>query len=97
MKKFINKYKNYILSFMIPVIILIISFGIIGYYPFGDKLVAIIDGYSQYPGLLSNFLNTIKGNNNLFYSFKGLVLIVMLIWFTILLILQILLHYFLGI
>lgn len=72
MKKFINKYKNYILSFMIPVIILIISFGIIGYYPFGDKLVAIIDGYSQYPGLLSNFLNTIKGNNNLFYSFKGL-------------------------
>lgn len=70
--KIINKYKDYILTIIIPLTILLLIYIISGYYPFGDKVVAYIDGYSQYPGILSNFINTIKNNNSLYYSFKGL-------------------------
>lgn len=72
MKNFISKYKEYILTISIPLFILLLVYIVNGIYPFGDKVVAYIDGYSQYPGILSNFINSIKNNNSLFYSFKGL-------------------------
>lgn len=72
MKEFINKYKEYILAIGIPLFILLLVYMVSGIYPFGDRVVAYIDGYSQYPGILSNFINSIKTNNGLFYSFKGL-------------------------
>lgn len=72
MKKILNKYKGYISVLLIPLIALLITYIFNGYYPFGDRLVAMIDGYSQYPGILSNYLNSLKGNSSLFYSFKGL-------------------------
>lgn len=67
-----KKYKGYIIALAIPLMALLLTYVLNKYYPFGDKLVAMIDGYSQYPGILSNYLNSLKGNYSLFYSFKGL-------------------------
>ena len=72
MKNIYKKYKGYILALAIPLMALLLTYILNKYYPFGDKLVAMIDGYSQYPGILSNYLNSLKGNYSLFYSFKGL-------------------------
>ena len=72
MKNIYKKYKGYIFSLSIPLVALLLTYILNKYYPFGDKLVAMIDGYSQYPGLLSNYLNSLKGNSSFFYSFKGL-------------------------
>ena len=72
MKNFIKKNKNYILAVIIPIVIMLIVYIFNHIYPFGNNIVAMGDGYSQYPGMLNNFLNIIKGKENLFYSFKGL-------------------------
>ena len=72
MKEFIKKNKSLLLAIFIPLVSMIIIYVFNHIYPFGDKIVAVGDGYTQYPGLLSNFLNTIKGKESLFYSFKGL-------------------------
>jgi uncharacterized membrane protein YfhO len=67
-----KKQNIYILSFIIPIIIILLIMIIIGYYPFGDKSFLILDGLKQYPGFLSLFMEIIKGNMNAFYSFKGI-------------------------
>ena len=72
MKEFIKKNKSLLLAIFIPLVSMIIIYVFNHIYPFGDKIVAVGDGYTQYPGLLNNFLNTIKGKESLFYSFKGL-------------------------
>lgn len=72
MKNFIKKNKYYILTVLIPMIIVLLIYITNKIYPFGDRLVAMIDGYGQYPGILSNFLNSIKGKTSLFYSLRGL-------------------------
>lgn len=72
MKEFIKKNKSLLLAIIIPTISMLIIYIFNNVYPFGDRIVAIGDGYNQYPGLLNNFLNIIKGKESLFYSFKGL-------------------------
>ena len=72
MKNFIKNNKNYVLAVILPIVIMLIVYIFNHIYPFGDNIVAMGDGYNQYPGMLNNFLNIIKGKENLFYSFKGL-------------------------
>ena len=72
MKNFIKKKKNYILAVILPIVIMLIVYIFNHIYPFGDNIVAMGDGYNQYPGMLNNFLNILKGKENLFYTFKGL-------------------------
>ena len=72
MKNFVKKNKNYILAIILPLVIMLIVYIFNHIYPFGDNILATGDGYNQYPGILNNFLNIIKGKENLFYTFKGL-------------------------
>lgn len=72
MKNFIKKNKNYILAIILPIVIMLIVYIFNHIYPFGDNIVAMGDGYNQYPGMLNNFLNILKGKENLFYTFKGI-------------------------
>ena len=72
MKNFIKNNKNYVLAIILPIVIMLIVYIFNHIYPFGDNIVAMGDGYNQYPGMLNNFLNILKGKENLFYTFKGL-------------------------
>ena len=69
--KFLKKYKYLFLSFLVPIVI----FAVAGYFsstfPFGNMNMMTYDGASQHPGLLAHFLEILRGNANLFYSFNG--------------------------
>lgn len=64
--------KRNVFAFLIPILILLISLGINKFYPFGNKLLTMLDGYNQYPGFLNSFIESLKSHQSLFYSFKGL-------------------------
>ena len=67
-----KKYKNEILAVLIPIFVLLVALLFNGFYPFGNKILLMLDGYNQYPGFLNSFKEIIFGNQSLFYSFKGL-------------------------
>ena len=67
-----KKYQNYILAFIIPISIFIICLLITQIYPFGDKILPMLDGYNQYPGFLNSFKESIINHQSILYSFKGL-------------------------
>lgn len=68
-----NIKKTYLIALFSPVVILLLSFAINKIYPFGEKVILMMDGCGQYPGFLSHFINIIKGNSSLFYSLKGFI------------------------
>ena len=67
-----KKYQNQILSFFIPIIIVLIGMLFNKIYPFGDKILLMLDGYNQYPGFLNTFTEFIKGHSTILYSLKGI-------------------------
>lgn len=66
-----NKIIYPILALTIPIVIVILSMFLTKIYPFGERILLKIDGYSQYPGFLNSFFEVIKGHASIFYSFKG--------------------------
>lgn len=72
MKEKIKKYLPEILSFIIPILIMLISCLISKIYPFGKESIVKYDGYYQYVGFTSYYRNVLLGKESLFYSFKGL-------------------------
>lgn len=71
MKKFINKYKYHILSFIIPIIIILLILFTRGYLT--KKVIMQSDMMAQYTSLFNYFSNVLKGDESIFYSFsKGL-------------------------
>lgn len=60
----------YILSFIIPIIVMISIYALIGIYPAGDKTIVNSDMYLQYVGFLGHIKDVLKGEANLFYSFS---------------------------
>ena len=66
-----NEQKTvYLLSFIIPVIIMIAVFALQGVWPFGDKTVMTGDTQYQFVDYLSYFRTILFGNNDLSYSFS---------------------------
>ena len=70
-KSFFKNYKVEILSFVIPIIIFLLACLFSGVVPFGEKYIVSYDGSAQYPGFTNILINGLKGNNSLFYTFKG--------------------------
>ena len=70
MKQF-KKMLFYILSFFIPIFLLLIISFFNDFFPFGDYSLNVYDGSMQHPGFLNYFKEVLLGNNSLFYSFKG--------------------------
>lgn len=69
-----KQFKNilfYIISFLIPVVILVILSGFNDIFPLGSYTLNVYDGSMQHPGFLSYLKGVILGYNSLFYSFKG--------------------------
>ena len=67
-----KKYQNYLLAFFIPIGVILLGLLLNKFYPFGDKILLMLDGYNQYPGFLNSFKEIIINHNSLFYSFKGI-------------------------
>ena len=66
-----NKNHIYILSFALPLVVMIgcmIGFQV---QPFGDKSLLIIDGLHQYMPFFSILYDKLKGAESLFYSFRA--------------------------
>ena len=72
MKKNLKKYLPEILTFIVPILIMLISCIVNKTYPFGNEILPKYDGYYQYAGFTSYYKNVLLGNESLFYSFKGL-------------------------
>ena len=72
MKKYLKKYLPEILTFIVPILIMLISCIVNKTYPFGNEILPKYDGYYQYAGFTSYYKNVLLGNESLFYSFKGL-------------------------
>ena len=72
MKKYLKKYLPEILTFIVPILIMLISCIVNKTYPFGKEILPKYDGYYQYAGFTSYYKNVLLGNESLFYSFKGL-------------------------
>ena len=73
MKKNFKKYLPEILTFIVPILIMLICCIVNKTIPFW-KTSSILkyDGYYQYAGFTSYYKNVLLGNESLFYSFKGL-------------------------
>ena len=69
-KNFLQKNLIYILSALIPVILMLIIFIAREIYPFGDESFLHIDMYHQYFPFLTEFYHKVKNGESLFYSFQ---------------------------
>ena len=58
------------LAFALPVIIMLIVFGIDGIYPFGDRSFLSTDMYHQYMPFFSEFMRSVKSGSGLDYTWK---------------------------
>ena len=68
---FLDRHKYIILAFMVPVLIVVLAFAVVGIYPFGDNQIAVIDMYHQYVPFLSELQNKLHEGGSLFYSWDG--------------------------
>ncbi len=76
MKKDVKNQSNFskklplILSFVIPVVIMLIIYYIRDIYPFGDRVFLRIDMYHQYAPFTYEFLNKLKHGQSLLYTWN---------------------------
>lgn len=73
MKRLKLKYKEvyiYILSFIIPVILMSVIYALLGIYPVGNKTIINSDMYLQYVGFLARIKDILSGDAGLFYTFS---------------------------
>lgn len=68
----VSKYLKYLIAFLSPIIIMLIVMAINNIYPFGSKILLMLDGYYQYPGFSAGLADIIKNHDSLLYSFKGM-------------------------
>lgn len=61
----------YLLSFFIPVCILLLNYIYLGIYPFGENTILKGDEFSQYILYYNYLYDFFHGNTNLFYSFES--------------------------
>lgn len=69
-KNFVQKNLIYILSALVPLVLMLIIFIARGIYPFGDGSFLHIDMYHQYFPFLTEFYHKVKDGESLFYSFQ---------------------------
>lgn len=60
----------YIFSFIVPIMLMVVIYALIGIYPAGNKTIVNSDMYLQYVGFLGHIKDVLKGEAKLFYSFS---------------------------
>ena len=66
-----NPIVMYTLAFMIPVIMMMVVFMRLGFFPFGDQSILIADIQYQFIDFFAYFKSVIAGENNIFYTFSS--------------------------
>lgn len=61
---------NGLISFILPLFVLVIIFSLVKIFPFGNNSITVIDGNNQYMAILAYFRENIFHPQNLLYSFK---------------------------
>ena len=61
---------TYILSFMIPIVLMTVISLLLEMYPFGERTVLISDMNKQFNDYFAYFKTIITGENNLIYTFS---------------------------
>jgi len=64
----LGKWKDYLLAFFLPVLILFVIYMIRGVYPFGDQCFLRSDMYHQYAPFHAAFLDKLQNRESLLYS-----------------------------
>ena len=65
LKSFFCRNRLYFVAFFIPVILLILTFAVMGIYPFGENQIPVIDMYHQYIPFLSELQYKLAGGRKL--------------------------------
>lgn len=65
-----KKIFSYLLAFIIPMLIMVLLYMIVGIYPFGSKTVLTVDLQNQYVEFFSAFKDIVQNGGNIFYSFS---------------------------
>ena len=68
MKK--KKIINYFIAFLIPCVLMLLLYALVGIYPFGNKTILTVDMQDQYVEFFSAFKDILQNGNNIFYSFS---------------------------
>lgn len=71
LKSFFCRNRLYFVAFFIPVILLILTFAVMGIYPFGENQIPVIDMYHQYIPFLSELQYKLQEGGSLFYTWNG--------------------------
>lgn len=58
------------LSFLIPFVLMVTAFGLMGVSPFGDKQILVTDLWHQYYPFLADFQYKLKGGESLFWTWS---------------------------
>lgn len=64
----VKKIGLYLLSFLIPMFIVMFAVSYLGIYPFGEDTYLPVDTYLQYTGFFDYFRDTFLGDSSIFYS-----------------------------
>lgn len=70
-KVFFITNKFIFIAFLLPVLLVVLAFAVIGVYPFGDAQIAVIDMYHQYVPFLSELQYKLQSGGSLFYTWNG--------------------------
>lgn len=71
LKKYFNEIKYLLLAIFITSSILLITFAVSGFAPFGERSILRVDLYHQYAPFHEELRNKILTGDSLFYSFEG--------------------------
>ena len=65
-----TEYLSLAYAFVIPCLVVLVSFIVKGIEPFGGRTLCSMDGFSQYYPMLMNMTEALK-DGEIFYSFNG--------------------------
>ena len=70
-KSFLQKYYCHLLAFLLPTLILLVAYALLGIYPFGSKSVLMTDMEQQYADYHAGFYDMLTQGKSLFYNFNA--------------------------
>ncbi len=65
-----RRYLLHFMAFLLPAFLLLAMFSALGFYPFGEKALLIMDMNDQYIHFFASLKDLVSGDNSLFFSWS---------------------------